>query len=298
MTALAASLVACSTLGNGGSQDGGDPLVATVTVPPGESVPDSGAGAQSGVEGGVERNANPEAPGAGVVGPVLERIVATLPQGSGVALAPVGRSAEATAAGDLQSEVAWSSIKVPLAIAALRADPSLEPQMVAAITVSDNDAAQALWDGLGGGVDAASAVMGVLREGGDATTAVPSERLREGYTVFGQTQWPLAEQARFGAGLPCIADSGAVLGEMGRVSVDQRWGLGRLDGARFKGGWGPSMDGGYLARQFGIVPAGGGEVAVAIMARAADFGSATQVLDGIAESVRGELGDMPGGTCA
>ncbi|AEX69471.1 hypothetical protein CIP107554_00774 [Corynebacterium diphtheriae] len=44
---------------------------------------------------------------------------------------------------------AWSTIKVPISIAALRANPGNDVLMRQAITVSDNDAARALWDSLG-----------------------------------------------------------------------------------------------------------------------------------------------------
>lgn len=304
LTALAASLSACALapLGNESGEGPGGTVVETVTVPP-------TGGAQGGVGAPGEGTAGSGAPAAPAADPAaataavraaVDRLGASLPAGSGIALAPVGRGGEVAAAGTLLGEVAWSSIKVPLAIAALRADPDAAAAAHAALTVSDNAAAQSLWNGLGGGEGAASAVMGVLREGGDEHTVVPSAQLREGFTVFGQTQWSLEDQARFGAGLPCIAGAEPVLAEMAQVSPEQRWGLGRLDGARFKGGWGPSPgDDAYLARQFGVVPVpGGGEIAVAIAANAPDFGAATAVLDGIADAVAAELASVPGGECA
>ena len=46
---------------------------------------------------------------------------------------------------------------------------------------------------------------------------------------------------------------------MGRIVPEQRWGLGRVPGIRFKGGWGPSErpEGGYEVIQVGIAGAQG-----------------------------------------
>lgn len=231
-------------------------------------------------------------------GEALESIGQALPELTGIAIAPVGRAEEVAVFGDLQTGVAWSTSKVPLAIAALRVNPGAATQVRAAITQSDNEAAEALWEGLGGGESAASAVTGVLREARDVTTTVPATRLREGFTVFGQTQWDAANQATFAANLPCLPDSAAVLGEMGSIVPEQRWGLGRIDGARFKGGWGPAdTHAGYLARQFGILPTPSGDVAVAVIADAPDLGSAEKKLDAIAQTLTEQLGNLPGGTC-
>jgi hypothetical protein len=46
---------------------------------------------------------------------------------------------------------------------------------------------------------------------------------------------------------------GADFDLMGQATADQRWGLGTLPGARYKGGWGPSPDGRYLVRQIDII---------------------------------------------
>src|SRR3954454_19719989 len=51
--------------------------------------------------------------------------------------------------GKWTSGVAWSTIKVPLAIAALRADTETESLVVKAIVDSDNQASEALWSKLG-----------------------------------------------------------------------------------------------------------------------------------------------------
>ena len=215
----------------------------------------------------------------------------TVPGEAGVVLLDAGDERSGGSLADL-SDAAWSTSKVPLAIAALNnapGDEALAGQMRQAITVSDNDAAEALWASLGGPADAAAAVQDVLRDGGDMTTTVPAEKRRAEFSTFGQTAWTLDEQATFASELRCISGSGPVLDAMGQVSSDQSYGLGRFDGARFKGGWGPREDGTYLLRQFGLIPAQDGTmVPVAVAATATDgsYESAQGVLDQIVESVR------------
>ncbi len=216
----------------------------------------------------------------------------TLPaRSAGIAVLPVG-SATPMTLGDWSTGPAWSTSKVAVSIAALQAagpsghDATLR-LATSAITASDNAAAEALWAQLGSGVAAATRVDAVLAGHGDSLTRTQAQRVRPPYTAFGQTQWSLAQQARFAAGLVCDTDTAAVhetVGLMGRVSAGQRWGLGRLDEAVFKGGWGPEPGGAYLVRQFGVVTIGGHRVAVAIaaMPRAGSFEQGTAVLDSIA----------------
>ncbi|AEX41532.1 putative secreted protein [Corynebacterium diphtheriae 31A] len=68
--------------------------------------------------------------------------------GGAVGIAIAGPEGVLTA-GTQAGVPAWSTIKVPISIAALRANPGNDVLMRQAITVSDNDAARALWDSLG-----------------------------------------------------------------------------------------------------------------------------------------------------
>lgn len=227
----------------------------------------------------------------------LSAVTAGVSGSVGIAVAAVGEGGDVQTAGNWQAGVAWSTIKVPMAVAVGRTDPQALETAATAITVSDNQAAEQLWNSLGGGTEAASAVGAVLAEGGDNTSRVPSVHTRAGYTVFGQTRWALADQARFGSLLPCLRSSARVLELMGQVSPDQRWGLGRIPGARFKGGWGPGESGGYLVRQFGIVPGAGGDVAVAIAVDAPSFEAGTAALTTMADTLALQLPAIPGGAC-
>lgn len=117
---------------------------------------------------------------------------------------------------------AWSTIKVPLAIAAQRSlGDTVQPLAARAIEQSDNAAAEELWSMLEGGTTAAAAVETVLRETGDPSTVVQPERVRAGFTPFGQTEWSTEMQARFAARLPCVAGSAAVVEMMRNVGGGQ-----------------------------------------------------------------------------
>lgn len=169
----------------------------------------------------------------------------------------------------------------------------------AALTQSDNSAAEELWSSLGPPSTAASRVDDVLRDGGDASTEVQSQRLRPGFTAFGQTLWSLPAQARWMAGLPCFPDADDVLEPMKRVIPSQQWGLGVADGAAIKGGWGPDPSGTYLVRQMGILTTTRGSTAIAISARANDgtFASGTQLLTSVARWLVARKDRLPSGNC-
>ena len=147
----------------------------------------------------------------------------------GVVIAPVGNGNSPLIFGDWKSGPAWSTIKVPLAIAALREEepPHVTDEMRAAITESDNAAAESIWQGLGTPVIAAHKVEDVLRQTGD-DTVVQSQKVRPEFTAFGQTDWPLTEQTRFLAVAACDASNKPILDLMGQVEASQAWGLGRI----------------------------------------------------------------------
>jgi hypothetical protein len=187
------------------------------------------------------------------------------------------------AVGTLQSGAAWSTIKVPLAIAALAEDPDAEVER--AITESDNDVARALWQRLGPPEVAAAAVERVLAAAGDTETRVETEVVYPPYTSFGQTEWTLAAQQRFAAGLPALPEAEPVLDLMRRIVPEQRWGFGAVvANAAFKGGWGP--DDRHLVRQFAILD--GLSAAIATEPEDGSYESGAANLTRIAEWVRSE----------
>lgn len=184
----------------------------------------------------------------------------------GIAWTDLGGRGTVHQAGTWSSGPAWSTMKVPVAIAVLRQGGPANDQMRAAITRSDNAAAMALWGQLGAPRQAGTKSQQVLARAGDGTTTVQATVTRAGFSPFGQTNWALTSQARFMAGVACQSDAAPVLTLMGQIAPDQRWGLGRVPGVvAFKGGWGPGPDGRYLVRQMGLIRTPkGGQVAIAI----------------------------------
>ena len=210
----------------------------------------------------------------------FEQLSASVPAEVGVAIARPDRT---YSLGGWHSGVAWSTIKVPLAIAALRTNWARAKDLATkAITESDNRAAEELWSGLGDPADAARRVQSVIAEAGDDATEVESRRLRRGYTAFGQTQWTLQRQARFAAALPAIPDTADVIDLMGNLTADHQWGL-AAKGVAAKGGWGPGVEGGYLVRQFGVMPTQSGQWGIALAADAEVFEAGVEVINALAD---------------
>lgn len=212
----------------------------------------------------------------------FERLEGQLGGQSGIALSALGYHQPVQQAGSLQRAIAWSTSKVPIAMAIIDAGlgPNHQADLAAAIGASDNAAAARLWDALGGGQAAAESATAQLRAAGDPNTVIESRTLVQGFSPFGQTLWTLGDQARFVAGMPCTAAGLQVLGLMHDVVSDQRWGLGAVGlPAELKGGWGPGSEpgqsGGYLDRQMGVVTVSGRPVALAIATLPADGAHAT-----------------------
>ncbi|OBB11982.1 hypothetical protein A5761_02390 [Mycolicibacterium setense] len=219
---------------------------------------------------------------------------------AGIALSGVGPGHEPVSVGQWQSGPAWSTIKVPLIIAALREEvpPQITDAMTAAITESDNAAAESIWESLGTPSEAARKVEAVLRQTGDPTV-VQAQRVRPEFSASGQTDWPLTDQVRFTSAAVCDTENDPVFDLMGRVEQDQRWGIGTVVDSRFKGGWGPSPTGGYLVRQIGVLttPAGMVAVAMAALPFSGKFEDGTAALTTMTDWLSQRLGAVPAGHC-
>ncbi|MGV0636014.1 hypothetical protein ABQE69_16230 [Mycolicibacillus trivialis] len=201
--------------------------------------------------------------------------------------------------GDWTVGPAWSTIKVPISIAALRVDAATAtPLITRAITASDNDAAMALWQLLGDPAAAGEQVHEVLSEAGSGDTVVQTEQVYPPYSPFGQTRWTGLDAARFAFGLPCVPDAEPVLTEMRRIVPGQRWGLAGADTAS-KAGWGPLRDGGYLLRQLAAVTNAAGTVGVALAVQPDDgsHDTAVAMLDALGQWTRSHADELPGGRC-
>lgn len=217
----------------------------------------------------------------------------------GAAIGPPG-SGRVRLFGDLRSGPAWSTSKVPISLRLLSdvggpsgLSPTQAEQMSNALTLSDNQAASALFAELerryGGLAGASTAIDAVLREGGDYSTTISTQGRGE-FSTYGQTDWSLENQQRFMSSLAagCVVgmeSSEYVLDLMGEVSSDT-WGLGSAGlPARWKGGWGPGRDGRYLVRQMGVLYIGDRETAVTLVARPDDgqFATAQSMATRLAE---------------
>lgn len=237
-------------------------------------------------------------PSAGLARDV-RRVVANHPDADiALAYAPVGGGVPVVV-GDAPPLVAWSTIKVPLALAVVRAGDGerLSTDITSALTASDNEAAARLWESLGDGASASGAVEEQLRRGGDRRTGVPSRVVVEGYSPFGQATWRLTDQTRMTSALPCLSGSRPVTTAMGQVVDGQRWGLGGIAGARYKGGWGSTPEG-YVVRQLGIVPGEGGRTAVTLQVRTGTHAQGTAIADQLAQVVRRHRDELPAGACS
>ena len=237
------------------------------------------------------------ATGAGAGRQGFDRVDSALPGRQGVAFAPAAGTTvgQVTELGDLQSGTAWSTAKVPVAMAAVAAGKAPEGQLRSAITASDNAAAESLWSALGSGRTAAGSADRQLRLAGDSGTSIQPQRLLNGFTAFGQTDWSLAQQVRFVSGMQCSSQGRRVLELMGQVISEQRWGLANVGSTpRFKGGWGPGTtpgaQGPWMERQMGLVKASDGSLyAVAIASEGGDHQSAINALNRLAAYVKSAL---------
>jgi hypothetical protein len=241
----------------------------------------------------------------------------------GLAVAPLGGGG-VREFGDLREGHAWSSIKVPILATLMREqgeslDSEEEALAMSAITASDNEAVEALFnrlEGMDGGLDGASrAVEGTLRAAGDTTTAVSTSPPPAGaVSTYGQTEWSLLGSAQFYRSLAngcLLAPPGTeyVEGLMESVIPEQRWGLGEAGfrpgwSVGMKGGWGPeaSSGGAYLVRQSGFVREGDRGMAVAMIAmdESGTYPAGASDLTQIAQWLAGELKGLgpPSSRCA
>ncbi|WP_231971021.1 hypothetical protein [Mycobacterium sp. E3198] len=243
----------------------------------------------------------PSGPDVGLLTADFARLQSAIDGRIGLMIAPAGIAASPVTLGEWTIGPAWSTIKVPLVIAALREDHSAEitDAMRAAIVNSDNAAAESIWEGLGDPATAAHTVERVLVEADDHTT-VESRRIRPQFTAFGQTLWSLTAQVRFAAFAACDERDAPVRALMGQIEPDQRWGLGDIPNAEFKGGWGPSEEGRYLVRQFGFLTHASGAVSVVAMAvepASGSFSDGTADITKIGDWLNKRIAMLPAGQC-
>jgi len=231
----------------------------------------------------------PSTAGASVAQSDLDRIAAEVTAETGVPVGIALHDASGTrSAGTITDFPAYSTGKVPLAIAALRQSPALAGDATAAITASDNEAADRLWSALGGW-QATGKVNQVLRDAGSST-------VNPGW--WAMPSWTIADQAAFFAAIPCVDKGPEVEAMMGNVVGYQRWAFGNIPGAKIKGGWLP--ENGYSLRQGAILPVGDGWVGASVAVRSPDnnFNRASDAATRAAEKLRPLLDASEPLTCS
>lgn len=170
-----------------------------------------------------------------------------------------------TSAGSLEWLPAWSTMKVPIAMAAkehCEYGEEYKMQLIeASIEWSDNDSARALWDCMGSNSEASEKVSAEIAKSGSQVTV---------RGAFGTTRWSFAGQARYGYYLSQKDEDNQIFADMHHIAEDQAYGLGQL-GIPFKGGWSDyERDGSWHTRQFGWMEVDGAPYGVAVGARSAD----------------------------
>jgi hypothetical protein len=234
------------------------------------------------------------------LGQEFTKLEHTLNATMGIVISAVGTNPTQLMFGDWPTGPAWSTSKVPLMITALgqQNPPTVTDSMTAAITKSDNAAAESIWEQLGDPVTAEHKVEAVLRRYGDPTT-VEWQKKRPEFTAFGQTIWSLSNQARFTAAAVCDQANAPIFTLMGQVEGDQSWGLGTIPDTQFKGGWGPSTTDSYLVRQLGVLKSPSGLTAVAVAAQPTSgaFSDGTHELTEVAKWLTSHRAELPVGHC-
>lgn len=215
--------------------------------------------------------------------PVIDRAVARF---GGTAAIAISDGSTFKVWGDDAPHYSYSTIKVPISIAALRHNQANMAKARAAITYSDNAAATAMRSSAPAG-----SVDRVVQEAGSRTAAPVT-----GW--WGNTPWSTSQQAKFVANLPCVAGAKPVVGLMGQVVPEQRWGVGRIPGAKIKGGWAP-RDGRWMFRQMARIPTKHGVVAVALTARpgSGGYGDAQAMINMLADGISQNLSAIPAANC-
>ena len=187
-------------------------------------------------------------------------------------------------AGSVGVMPAWSTIKVPIAVAAQEYceydDETLQDLTSASIEWSDNDSATSLWTCIGPDEEASRIVGEEISKGGMSVEVEP---------YFGTTPWPVPAQARYAHHLGSLPDNHPVITEMHKIDPEHSYGLGTIDGLPFKGGWSDADDGSWHSRQLGFTTVDDKIYGIAIAARSVD-GSEADCQEALGE-IAGFLGD-------
>lgn len=216
----------------------------------------------------------------------------------GVAIVPVGKSEPVITAGDQTPMVAWSTIKVPLAVASERAGGQSAPQ-TRAIVESGQPAAESLWASIGSDTDAAAAVTAMVgssrrhhHHGAECTTARWIHHLRPDDVARPRRPRlpPTFPHGRYRA---CARAHGAGR-RQSTVGVEA---MAAPSSTAVKGGWGPGPFSGEVVRQIGLVTHSDGTMtAIAMATQGASLDSGVAAINAVAQQLDTMLRKPPSGT--
>lgn len=230
---------------------------------------------------------------------VLEGLVASFPDDAQVSV--VAADGGVVTVGEVPESTAWSTIKVPIVIEALReGGDDLDEQAELAITESDNDAASALFGMLGGGYQASTKVDNLLREADDTTTLTLPNAALGGDTGFGMTQWSSADQARFAAWMACSDEDAVqhVYRLMSDLVDSQAVGIETVDGGHAKSGWGTNEHTDVSTmRQMGTIDTDAGLVAMSIIITGDRLEEVTDEIDVLGDWLVEHAAELPRVQC-
>ncbi|MDO4911523.1 MAG: hypothetical protein Q3972_07245 [Corynebacterium sp.] len=194
-------------------------------------------------------------------------------QGSiGIALVPVNNPSRSIVLGDRLVAPAWSTLHVPIAMALMKGHSIDTDQLGSFIQETNTDVAAQYYSALGAPPAASVKVNDILRQGGDTTTALSAGTTKP----CSVTAWSLFDQANWAANIRKISGSELVLQAMSDNSGASSFGLGHVDGAIYKTGWGVDFAGDFSVRQFGLAETPFGEYGVSLLVHPGDgsFGTA------------------------
>lgn len=235
----------------------------------------------------------------GAVRGILEELVAAFPDDAQVSV--MAADGDVITVGEVSESIAWSTIKVPIVIEALReGGDELDEQAKLAITESDNDAASALFEELGGGYQASTKVDNLLREADDTTTLTLPNAALGGDTGFGMTQWSSADQARFATWMACSGEEAVqhVYRLMSDLVDSQAVGIETVDGGHAKSGWGTNEHTGVSTmRQLGTIDTDAGLVAMSIVITGDRLEAVTDEIDVLDDWLAEHAGELPRVQC-
>lgn len=167
-----------------------------------------------------------------------------------------------TTAGSLGTLPSWSTVKVPIAFAALEhcsySEKYLEQLITASIEWSDNASAHTLYSCLWQEGTPMELTADAIAPSGTRPAVDPA---------WGITKWSAPSQAQYGYYLSTIDQDNVVIEAMKNIAEDQSYGLGVIKNSAFKGGWSDHTDGSWHTRQFGFFTHNGSAYGVAIVAR-------------------------------